>query len=163
LNPVRADLIPSVDTRGSKVGDILRRRWLLVDVDPKRPPDVNATEVEHQAAAAKANHVLGNLVELGWPVPVLIDAGNGDHLLWRIDLPADEESRVLVRSLLAEFTTGYANDETEIDTKVFNANRISKLPGTWARKGPHSDERPHRLCRIISAPESPTVVTVEQL
>src|SRR5262249_10103270 len=84
LNPVRADLIPSVDTRGSKVGDILRRRWLLIDIDLKRPSDVNATEVEHQNAASKANQVLGNLVELGWPVPIFIDSGNGYHLLWRI-------------------------------------------------------------------------------
>lgn len=163
LNPVRLDLIPATASTGSKVADILCRRWLLVDVDPKRPPDVNASEAEHQAAAHTANRILGALVSDGWPVPILVDSGNGNHLLWRIDLPNDDRARALVKAVLSEISARYGDAATDIDAKVFNANRISKLPGTWARKGPHTPERPHRLCRIVSAPESPAVVWGEQL
>lgn len=163
LNPVPIDLIPTVAATGSKVGDIIRRRWLLIDVDPERPPDSNASEVEHQAAADRANKILGAMVGAGWPVPVLVDSGNGYHLLWRIDLPNDEESRQLVKATLAAAAGSFDDERVKIDVKVFNSNRISKLPGTWARKGPSTPERPHRLCRIVSSSEDPTLLTAEQI
>lgn len=163
LNPVPVDLIPAVAATGSKVGNIIRRRWLLIDIDPERPPDTNASEAEHQAAAERANKILGVMVGAGWPVPVLVDSGNGYHLLWRIDLPNDEESRQLIKATLVAAAGSFDDAVVKIDVKVFNSNRISKLPGTWARKGPHSAERPHRLCRIVSSSEDPTLLTAEQI
>jgi hypothetical protein len=35
---------------GAKAEDIVRRRWMLVDVDPERPVGTNATEAEKFAA-----------------------------------------------------------------------------------------------------------------
>ncbi len=158
LNPVKTDL-----NKAANVPDILHRRWLMVDIDPERPADSNATDGEHDSAASKAATIVSEMSGFGWPIPVLIDSGNGWHLLYRIDLPADDESRILLKGILGELAKTFDSDTVKIDTKVFNANRIAKLPGTWARKGPHSAERPHRLCRIVSAPESPTLLTVEQI
>jgi hypothetical protein len=51
----------------------------------------------------------------------------------------------------------------KVDQTVFNASRIVKLYGTVARKGDHTPDRPHRLSRILVAPEEVKVVTREQL
>src|SRR5262249_38892838 len=40
-----------------------------------------------------------------------------------------------------------------IDQAVHNAARISKLPGSWARKGPDLPRRPHRPCLLLSVPD----------
>lgn len=42
-----------------------------------------------------------------------------------------------------------------MDAGNFDLPRLGRLPGTWNRKGPDDPEggRPHRLCRIVSAPD----------
>lgn len=50
-----------------------------------------------------------------------------------------------------------------VDKGVFNAARIWKLYGTMACKGDHTDERPHRLSKILTYPEELKEVSVEQL
>src|SRR5262249_17738794 len=44
-----------------------------------------------------------------------------------------------------------------------DARRVARVPGTWNRKGPHSAERPHRMCRLVSAPEKVEEVPGEML
>ena len=48
-----------------------------------------------------------------------------------------------------------------LDVTNHNAARVAKLPGTWARKGEHSDERPHRVSALLS--ECSGMVTEAQL
>jgi hypothetical protein len=159
LNPVPPDL-----GRPPKVADVLRRRWLLVDVDPARPdPDASASEAEHDLARNRANQVAETLSGMGLPVPVLIDSGNGWHLLYRVDLPNDPASRELLKLVLAELAVAFDDERVAVDRKVYDAPRIAKLPGTWARKGPGTPERPHRPCRLVAAPAEPAVVTEAQL
>jgi hypothetical protein len=147
----------------SKVNDILSRRWLLVDVDPEHARDTNSTEAEKLAAGNVACAVLEHLEGLGWPSPVMIDSGNGWHLLYRVDLPNTELARLLLKRVLAALAERFDTDSARVDRAVHNASRISKLPGTWARKGPHSEERPHRLARLMAAPMELGIVATEQL
>lgn len=158
LNPCRHDL-----TAAAHVDDILSRRWLLVDVDPERPAGTNSTEAEKQTAGVVVCAVLDYLDGLGWPAPVMVDSGNGWHLLYRVDLPNTELARILLKKVLAELAARFDTDWAKVDKAVHNASRISKLPGTWARKGEHSPERPHRLARMLAAPSACEVVTTEQL
>lgn len=157
-------------------GTILRRRWLLIDLDAKRKDRdrTNATDAEKRAAEDLSLRVKLHLEEQDWPPPVQIDSGNGAHLLYRIDLPNDDESRELVRLVLARLGEAFDTDAAEIDRRVFNANRVSKLPGTLVRKGPNEPEvvkedgevipaRPWRMARIVSAPDTLEVVTADQL
>ena len=81
--------------------DIIRRRWLPVDIDPVRPSGVSATDAEHEAALEAAGRVAGYLAEQGFPAPIKADSGNGAHLLYRIDLPNDEAATALVKGCLA--------------------------------------------------------------
>jgi len=56
--------------RGTTDVDILRYRYLYIDVDPLRPADTNATESVRTAARERASHVLAYLRDAGWPDPV---------------------------------------------------------------------------------------------
>jgi len=132
--------------------DIIRRRWLPVDVDPVRPSGVSSTESEHNAAMAKAERIAVYLSDLGWPAPVVADSGNGAHLLYRIDLPNDEASRELVKKCLEVLAAMFDGPESTIDTTVHNPSRIWKLYGTMCRKGDNTSDRPHRRALVRSHP-----------
>lgn len=161
LNPVSPDL-----SHRMKVPDVLRRRWLLIDVDRvKTPADrcLSATTQEHEEALALAEQVREHLAGLGWPEPGMhVDSGNGAHLLYRIGLPNDDESRKTIGAFLKGLSVQFGQPN-QIDSAVHDARRISKLPGTWARKGPNSRERPHRMARIISHLEDAAPVSLDQI
>ena len=143
--------------------DILRRRWLPIDIDPLRPSGVSSTDEEHTLALAKAEEVACWIAGFGFPEPIKADSGNGAHLLYRIDMPNDEAATALVKSCLATLDTLFSDEKVSVDTANFNAARIWKLYGTVSRKGDNTPERPYRRSRIISAPDLLQVVTVEQL
>ena len=143
--------------------DILRRRWLPIDIDPLRPSGVSSTDEEHGLALAKADEVARWIAGLGFPEPVRADSGNGAHLLYRIDLPNDEAATALVKSCLATLDTLFSDEWVTVDTANFNAARIWKLYGTVSRKGDNTPERPYRRSRILSAPDELSIATIDQL
>ncbi|HNL87195.1 MAG TPA: hypothetical protein PKH71_08585, partial [Methanoregulaceae archaeon] len=140
--------------------DIIRRRWLPVDIDPVRPGGVSSTDEEHAKALKKAEHVAGWLKDQGFPEPVRADSGNGAHLLYRVDLPNGETSRELVQRCLAALADCFNDNTCTIDTAVSNAARIWKLYGTVSRKGDATADRPHRRSRIIAVPDEPGIVSI---
>lgn len=158
LNPLCPDLLARrcnrIDWAGegelAKDRDVLRRRWLLIDADPVRDPLISASDQEKERARHTALAVRDFLRARSWPDPVLADSGNGFHLLYRIDQPADDGGAVerILRALAARFD----DEHVKIDRKVFNAARICKLPGTWARKGDHTPTRPHRRAELLEVP-----------
>src|SRR5215471_8614249 len=165
LNPVRLpatipvnsqSLTPSKNSAGDT--DIERRVRLLVDLDAPRPAGTNATEAEKQGARDQAEGVRAYLKTRGWPEPMLADSGNGWHLNYRIDLPNDANATALVKGVLEHLK----NIFPMVDTANINASRVCKLYGGWARKGEHSDVRPHRKSAVIEQ-GSDTIVTEEQL
>jgi hypothetical protein len=159
LNPVREWPLD----HAVRVGDVVCRRWLLLDFDAVRPAGTNSSAAEHAATLVAAQKARQYLRDLDWPEPLLIDSGNGHHLLYRIDLPSDKETQALLRAVLKALAGIWDTDAVELDKKVHNASRISKLPGTWARKGPHGEERPHRLARILERPAECLPVPLEML
>jgi hypothetical protein len=156
LNPLKPDL-----KKNAADADVLRRHLLLTDIDAVRGMTgaQNATDAEKQSAIELGYMIRDFLLGLGWPRPIVIDSGNGCHLLHWIELPNDDESRDLVKSVLAELARRFDNDAAKVDTGVFNAARISKLPGTVVRKGPATAERPHRVGRLIDVPAGREIVT----
>ena len=131
--------------------DVVRRRIFYVDVDPVRPAQISATDAEHTLALARTRQIGEYLQELGAPAPLLADSGNGGHALWRIDLPADDGG--LVQDALRALVLRFSDALAKVDETVGNPARIGKLCGTWARKGDSTADRPHRLARILEAPE----------
>lgn len=157
LNPIQEGA-----ERASKK-TVVGRRWLLIDIDVIRPKDLSATEAEKAKGSETAIGIVDHLTEAGWPAPVMVDSGNGWHLLYRIDLPADALSQQICKAVLAALAERFDSPWAKVDRATHDAPRVSKLPGTWARKGPDTADRPHRECRIAYEPDRLDVVPVELL
>jgi replicative DNA helicase len=140
---------------------VLRRRWLLIDCDAVRVTGISSSEPEHAAAALRAEAVELFLHDLGWPDPIRADSGNGYHLLYHIDEPAKDDG--LVERVLKSLDEKFTDDKVKIDTSVANPARICRLYGTRACKGADMPDRPHRMSRIVDAPETPQVVPTRLL
>ena len=168
VNPVNPDLLARAVNRLRPAGrnpttadtDIVRRRWLLIDCDPRRASGVSSSNAEHESALAKAREIRDGLSSLGWPKPVLTDSGNGAQLMYRIDLPADDGE--LVRRVIGEIAKA-SSEQVAIDTSVHNPARIWRLPGTMNCKGDSIPERPHRMARILEEPQDIVSVSREQM
>lgn len=143
--------------------NVIRRRWLLIDLDPARPKDTSATAAQVEAAKQRARVIYRWLKNRGWSDPMVADSGNGMHLLYRIDLPNDDASRDLIRGVLAELARQFDAAEVTVDQSVFNAARICKLYGTVSNKGDHTEAAPWRVSRIVSVPDPVQAVPVERL
>lgn len=169
LNPVDSALRARRADRIGKVGKdsttkdqhIARRRRLLIDVDPARPSGISSSDEEHAAALGLAWEIAGWLDSLGWPEPLFADSGNGAHLVYGIDEPAEDGG--LVERVLAALAKRWNAGPLKVDTGNFNPSRITKLYGTPARKGDSIPERPHRVSRLLYAPDRLDAVTTEQL
>lgn len=95
--------------------DIIRRKLLLADFDPKRPAGISSTDAEHEVALERARQARDYLLCLGYErnSMILADSGNGGHLLIRVDLPNDEAAISLCHRL---HTDTYAQTEAKIFT-----------------------------------------------
>jgi hypothetical protein len=132
--------------------DILKRCWLLIDCDPKRPAGISSTEKEHGRAIATACGVWDDLRGAGFGDPVVADSGNGGHLLYHLDLPNNQRATDQIQRVLIGVAARCAPDDVDIDLTVYNPARICKLYGTMARKGDSTTNRPHRRSRILEIP-----------
>lgn len=152
------------ERKGARNRDVLSRRMLYIDVDPVRPKGTNATEAEQAAARAVAEAVMAELGAAGWPRPVVVDSGSGWHLYYAVDLPNDPLSQQVVSKFLRALKARHDTAEAEVDPSVHNASRISRLPGTWNRKGAASTaDRPYRLCRLVSVPQAIVALSIDEL
>jgi len=150
--------------QSTKDQDILRRCWLPIDIDPIRPAGVMATDQEKEAARKAIAWINSLTSDHDWPDPVVVDSGNGYHDLFRIDLPNDDESKILIRSFFKALNRLLPDDlrgVVEVDEKVHNAARVIKLPSTMVRKKA-SEGRPWRRSRILHEPEGSLQKTVSE-
>jgi hypothetical protein len=152
---------------GSCLSDkqILRRHWILIDVDPERPTDTASTDEQHEAALQRAHAIRDFLLAAGFPRDslALADSGNGAHVLVKICLPNNAESLQLVERFLTALHLEFSDDAIRIDLTTHNASRVMKLPGTIATKGPNTPDRPHREAILLEAPASPVDAPTELL
>lgn len=132
--------------------DILERLWLLVDADPVRPAGISSSDEEHELALARVREIAKALAEEGWPDPIVADSGNGAHLLYRIELPADDDG--LVKRVLEALAFRFDDAQVTVDRKVYNPARIWKLYGTMSRKGDDRRDRPHRCAHMLEIPDA---------
>lgn len=170
MNPVDPALLSRAHNRTKEWmretttdSQIVRRRHLCLDFDPVRPAGISSTEQEKSSAKVVALEVRKFLTEQEWPLPQPADSGNGYHLQYAIDLPNDEESRKLVEDCLFALAAKFDTDQVKIDCKMFNASRIIKAYGSMACKGDSTEERPHRLSRLLDPGGAVTTVPREML
>ncbi len=99
----------------------------------------------------RAEECADHLWREGWPKPLFIDSGNGAHLLYPIQEGNDDQGKEFVQKTLADLAQDFSDDRVKLDTAVYNASRIWKVPGTLAGKGDSIPERPHRRSHVIGA------------
>jgi len=152
----------------SKV-DVIRRRWLFVDIDALRPSGISSTDNELAGAMALSDTLLGAMSAEGWPEPLRGMSGNGAYLFWRIDLDNDDDAESLIKRVLIAMAKRFNTDSAEVDLTPFDANRICKVLGTLARKGDAlvgvdgEPDRPHRRSWFIDPGGELPIVPVELL
>lgn len=133
--------------------DIIRRKWVLIDLDPKRAVGVNASAEELEKAHQKAREVYVHLKKFGFHDPVICISGNGYHLQYKCNLPNTEDATNVIKDFLKVLSLNFSDEAIEVDEKVFNAGRICKLYGTVAKKGANIDARPWRMSKIVYVPD----------
>lgn len=142
--------------------DITGRKWFLIDLDADRPSGVSTTNEELKSSIQKGGEIYTFMQSLGFEKPVVALSGNGMHLLYRIALVNSDQATAIIKRCLQALDMLYSDEVVKVDTSVYNASRITKLYGTYARKGNSTEERPHRVSRIVEVPSEikPTDVSI---
>jgi hypothetical protein len=154
INPVCSDLLARSDGRLARVRhttrdvDVVCLRWLYLDIDPVRPPDISSTETEVGAAIARRDAILTDHPELArsafWGC-----SGNGAWVLVRLpDYPNDPSHRALVAESVRLIASRYSDASVIIDTATVNPARLISLPGTIKAKGSPRPQRPWRFVTL---------------
>ncbi len=156
LNPVTPDLLARSKNRvkpwvkrTTKDEEVIRRRWLPIDIDPVRPAGISASDTEQEAALGRMVEIENLLSKRGWPTPLSALSGNGWHLLYRIDLPNDNAAAKLLQAVLTALAALFNDETAVVDEATYNAARLVRVYGTLARKGDATPDRPHRRSRIV--------------
>lgn len=154
--------------RGETTDDtsIIRRRWLLIDIDPQKVvdgvvfKDINSSDEELLSARKVARTVFDYLQGKGFPLPITAMSGNGIHLYYKIDEPNDAETTELITNFLNSLAQKFSTDKADVDKGVWNIARLSKLYGTIPRKGADEPDRPCRMAVIEYVPND--IITVSR-
>jgi hypothetical protein len=145
MNPIK----PGFTGGAVKDDDILCRRLLLVDIDRSGTKKVPANQAELDAALVLAKSIKSYAASLDFPKPTMVMSGNGYHLYYPLpDLKNDAETTEVVQKALNDLAGSFNTGSMSVDTTVYNASRITKVPGTVMRKGVASDERPYRIAVV---------------
>lgn len=131
MNPCQPALLARRMNRMERAGkdeltgnhEIEKRCWLIIDLDPKRPSGICATDEEKALAIELREKVQHELSSDGWPDPIVVDSGNGQYLLYRIELPTDDNK--LIERALKGLKTRFDTDCVHVDTSMHNAARSS--------------------------------------
>ena len=143
--------------------DVLGYEWIFIDVDPHRTTAVSSSDAQVEKAKVIGNKVYAFMKNLGFYDPICGFSGNGVHLLYRVKIKNSEENVKLIDNCLKVLDMFFSTDDVQIDLKNFNPARVCKLYGTKAQKGSDTKERPHRMSRIISAPDEARINDIQYI
>lgn len=132
--------------------DIDGRTHILIDLDPKRPAGVSSSNDELNYAYQKAVDIFNWLKSQGFYEPIICMSGNGYHCVIPCLISASPEATETIKKFLQVLSLFFSDEHIEVDEKVFNLARISKLPGTTACKGENTPDRPWRQSQVVYVP-----------
>jgi hypothetical protein len=150
VNPIRPDFTGNeTNMRAVSDADIRVRRLLMIDIDRVHAVGpIHEDEIDEVLAFAW--RVETWLHEQHGFAATSVFSGNGVHLYLPLaDLPNDKASKEASHAVLQALAKRFDDDKFRIDTATFNAGRITKVPGTVARKGKESEGREHLVAQVI--------------
>lgn len=133
--------------------EIIGRKWIMIDLDPKRVSGTNSSNEELEYAHHKAIEVYEFLKYNGFYDPVVCLSGNGYHLMYRCSIGVGQETDNLIARFLNALAMLFSDDKVDVDKTCKNRARLSKVYGTTAKKGANSFDRPWRTSKILKVPE----------
>jgi len=133
--------------------DIVGRRWVMVDLDPKRPSGTNSSKEELEKAHMKAIDVYRFLKDNGFSEPVIAMSGNGYHVNIPCRIGISEENDLTIKRFGLALSMLFDDEYVEVDKKVHNRSRLCKLYGSTSKKGANNPDRPWRRSGIIKYPQ----------
>jgi hypothetical protein len=155
FNPISPDFAGDrLNGLAVKDANIVRRRFLLVDVD-RANTGAPATTDELDEVFGVAGQIERDYFFSKGLDPITVNSGNGAHIYIPIDLPNDEASKLLCQKMLQALAAKYDTPTVKVDTGVYNAGRITKVPGSIARKGlevedaAYLEERRYRMAYFV--------------
>lgn len=141
--PNRIEQSPAHSTTNA---EIVGRRWLLIDVDPCRPAGISSTDQELAWARGVRDEIADWLAdEFAGQRLLRACSGNGYHCLLETDVDTAEQEGILVA-----LESWFGRPEVVIDKSVTKPAQLTKLYGTWARKGYSYGDRMHRRSYLES-------------
>lgn len=143
--------------------EIIGRKWLMIDLDPKRTSGISSTNEELEYAHQKAKEVYKFLRNNGFNEPIICMSGNGYHLMYSCRIAVSPETDKLVERFINALAMIFSDDKVDVDTQCKNNARLSKLYGTTARKGSNSPDRPWRMSKIVRIPNEIKVNDIEYI
>ena len=140
--------------------DVARYVRFLVDIDrrDKRVDGVrvNASEEDRIALFNVAREVGQWVSGILGAHPLVADSGNGFHLCWSLrpdafteSIAASHENQMVYGECLKAIGQRFDNELVKIDTSLSEPEQIIRLWGTWNRRDPETEGRPHRQSRIL--------------
>ena len=131
--------INPTDGNGRKKENIVRREYLVVDIDPVRASGSNSTQ-----AQMEESYVLACCIHNFLPSSYMGCSGNGWHLIYDCWLENTDEDNQLVNKFYDCLDKLFPTPTQQIDRCMADINRLTKIYGTMSRKAPHTDDCPQR-------------------
>jgi hypothetical protein len=133
---------------------VVARDYVCVDLDSVRLSGTNATDEQIEFTKKTANALYKYLIDVGFNPPIVVFSGNGVHIYIRCAMLNNEKNTKLVKRFLHALAMMFTDEYTDVDTAVFNAARIMRLPSSFSCKGNRLDKtRPQRLCKFVKIPQ----------
>ena len=147
--------------------DIEKYNYFFIGIDPVRYTDgsqnCSTTYGETVTADIFSSEIMEFLSEkMGFPKPIIAFSGNGYHLLYKVDIEASEENKMLLKQCLNILDILFNHGDIRVDTKGYNPSCYTKLYGVYACKGIHTEKRPHRRSGICLVPTE-EVVSIDKI
>jgi hypothetical protein len=134
--------------------DVARYVRFLLDIDRKNKKidgvRVNANEEERDSLRKVAEEVSKWVSSILRAHPLVADSGNGFHLSWNLRLAftdaiaPDEDNKTSYKECLLAIKQRFDSESVEIDASLSEPEQIIRLWGTWNRRDPETEGRPHR-------------------
>lgn len=131
--------INPTDGNGRKKENIVRREYLVVDIDPVRASGSNSTQAQMEESYALACCIHNSLQS-----SYMGCSGNGWHLIYMCNLKNTDEDNELVNKFYDCLDKLFSTPTQKIDRCMADINRLTKIYGTMSRKAPHTDDCPQR-------------------
>ena len=94
-----------------------------------------------------AREIISFMSAQGYGRHILAFSGNGYHVLFPVNV--DATNREIIEEELQRLDSMFSTSKCKVDTALDNPARIIKLYGTFAHKGRSTQDRPHRLSKIL--------------